>query len=124
MKKNVYLFSTFLFVCSAVYSQEPNFKATIKESDDAFEFYTKYDKSKHQDVVSYMDKVLGKSNNISFSNTQLDAKMTLDDKSKFYIKLSAGTLTMKVSKKENTEENYKKLKRMCEDLSKIAHQKK
>lgn len=123
MKRLFYSIAVLMFMCATAFSQNKNLNVTTKESDDDYEFSAVFDKAKNPEVVSYMDKVLGKPNNISFSNTQLDAKMSLDDKSKFYIKLSPGNIKMKFSKEDNSEANYKKLKNMCENLSKIVHEK-
>ncbi len=124
MKRLICSITTLLLVCTTLFSQNDNLKATTKESDDTYEYSAEFNKDKHPEIVRYMDNILGKSNNISFAKTKLDSKMSLDDKSTFYIKLSPGNLKMKFSKKENTMESYKKLKRMCEGVNEIVHRKK
>lgn len=123
MKKLICSIATLFLLCATTFSQGKTVSATTTESDKAYELSAIFDKDKNQEVLRHMDKVLGKDNNISFANTQLDAKMSLDDKSTFYIKLTPGNLKMKFSKKENTEANYKKLKKMCEELKEIVHEK-
>lgn len=120
MKRLICSLATFLLVCSALFSQNDNIKATTKESDDAYEYSAEFNKNKNPEIVKYMDNVLGKSNNFSFENTKLDSKMTLDDKSTFYMKLSPGNVKIKFSKKENTMENYKRLKRICQGVNEIV----
>lgn len=124
MKRLICSIATFLLVCSALFSQNDNIKATTKESDDAYEFSAEFNKNKNPEIVKYINNVLGKSNNVSFAHTNLDSKMSLNDKSTFYMKLSPGYLKIKISKKENTMENYKKLKRMCQGVNEIVHRKK
>ena len=72
-----------------------------------------YDKSKTRQVQQCIDEHLGAKNNISFVNAETDATITLDDKTKFYIKSSPGELKIKLDKEENSFASYNEIKEMC-----------
>ena len=69
-----------------------------------------------------MDDKIGNRNNVSFANTKIDGKITLDDHTTFYIKKYPGYLQLKLDKEENTVESYQRIRSMCEGIKKIVSQ--
>src|SRR5438477_9345204 len=95
--------------CSQNY-HDGNTNISISETKSSYTMYAHFDKSKTTKVRKYMDEHLGKRNNISFVNTEVNANLTLDDKTKFYIKSSPGELKIKLDKEENSFESYTEIK--------------
>jgi hypothetical protein len=86
---------------------------SVSETKNYFKMSTYYDKSKTREVQKCIDKYLGSNNNFSFVNAETDATITLDDKTKFYIKSFPGELTIKFDKEENSYQSYNEIKEMC-----------
>lgn len=69
---------------------------SISETKDTYSMYAHFNKDKTSEIQRYMDKRIGRSNNISFMHTEMDATITLDDETRFYIKLFPCELKIKV----------------------------
>jgi len=70
-------------------------------------------------VDRYLDKELA-TGNITFVNTEMDADITLDDKTTFYIKKSPGYLNIKLDKEKNSEQAFTKLKGVLEGIGEVV----
>lgn len=70
-------------------------------------------------VHKYMDQQLGKRNNISFVNSEIDATIMLDDHTTFYVRSLPGDLEIKLDKKQNSQESYIQVKKMCEGIKNV-----
>jgi len=79
----------------------------------------KFNPGKTNKVDRYLDKELA-NGNISFVNSEMDADITLDDKTTFYIKKSAGYLNIKLDKEKNSEEAFTKLKGVLEGINEVV----
>ena len=86
---------------------------SISETQKYYSMSAYYDKSKTRQVQLCLDKHLGTNNTISFENAETDATITLDDRTKFYIKSLPGELEIKLDKEENSFESYNEIKEMC-----------
>ncbi len=91
---------------------------SISEDDHTYSMNAHFSKSKMRNVEEYMDSRIGRRSNTSFTNTRIDAILTLDDHTKFYINKSQGTLEIKFDKDENSDESYREIKSMCEGIKK------
>jgi len=78
-----------------------------------------FDKNNTRKAESYMNKIIGNKNKISFINTQTDATLTLDDGTKFYMQKSAGHIEIKIAKDENAPDNYYAVRSMCKELKEV-----
>jgi hypothetical protein len=96
-----------------------NISIHISESEHYFKMYAHYNPNQAGAVDEYMNKHLGRHNNMSFSNSQIDADLTLDDGTKLYMKKHPGNLEIKFNKDENSLASYKEIKDLSEGL-KIA----
>ena len=77
-------------------------------------------RSKTRAVHEYMDKKLGYPNNVSFVNSEIDATLTLQDQTTFYVKSYPGELELKLDKEKNSYEAYERVKRMCEGIKSVV----
>ena len=75
-----------------------------------------FSKSQTKAVERYIDSKLGRKSNMSFANTKIDAKLTLEDQTTIYMKKSPGLLKIELNKEENSDESFEKVKAMCEGL--------
>jgi len=110
----------FCFSCSQ--ADDHNIKIKISESEHYYKMLAHFNKWRTQDVDAFMNDKIGYKNNISFKHTEIDAKITLDDQTTFYIKKSPGYLRLEFDKSENSTDAYQQVKTMCEGIKKIVSQ--
>ena len=70
-------------------------------------------------IQQYMTDAL-KERGFSFSNTQLDALLTLTGGINFYIRSDPGELILKFDKRKNSPADYTKFQKMCNGIKDIA----
>ena len=78
-----------------------------------------FNPDKNDKVDRYLDKELA-TDNISFVSSEMDADITLDDKTTFYVKKSPGYLKIKLDKEKNSEEAFTKLKGVLEGIGEVV----
>jgi len=111
------------FCSSCLIHHDGNTSISISESKDVYSMWAHYSKDKTKEIQRYIDKQVGRSNNISFVNTEMDATITLDDATKFYIKLFPGNLKIKLDKIQNSYQSYAEIKEMCMGIKAIIEKK-
>ncbi|MEP6949266.1 MAG: hypothetical protein ABI863_08335 [Ginsengibacter sp.] len=92
---------------------------SISEDDHYYSMDAHFSKHKMRNVEEYMDSRIGRRSNTSFTNSQMDAMLTLDDHTTFYIKKYPGRLEIKLDKNENSDESYHGIKSMCDGIKKL-----
>ena len=100
------------------FAQSGKAAVTISESNSIYKFSSKFDKAKTKQLQRYMTESL-KGTDFKFTNTQLDAELTLTGGINFYIRSRDGELAMKFDKRKNKPEDYTRFKHMCEGLRDI-----
>ena len=105
-----------LCFCLSCGSGHHNISIHISDSEHYYKMYAHYNPDQTEAVDEYMNKQLGRYNNISFRNSQIDADLTLDDGTKLYMKKHPGTLEIKFDKDENSLASYKEIKDLSEGL--------
>ena len=70
-------------------------------------------------VERWLDKELS-TGDVSFTNTEIDGDITLDDKSVFYIKKSPGFLNIKLDKEKNSDAAYQQVRAVCEGINEVV----
>jgi hypothetical protein len=100
-----------------------NVSVTLTENDNTYELKADFDKALTNKVRSYMNKTVAKGTTTNFENTEVDAQMTLDNHASFYINSHPGKLNLKLDKRKNSAEIYKRFKEMCEGIKTILTQK-
>lgn len=123
MKTKIYLVLVLLAVCwmnihckTGKRSESANISFTVEESEERFCIFADYDPANTKKVESVLDKYLKESNDPSFTNTKLDADMTLRNRTVFHIKHNSGELKIEMDKDRNPGEALRTFKKMAEEL--------
>ena len=90
-----------------------NVSISINESEDRYKLYASYNKRKTRKIQRYLDSEL---NSHLFSSARINATVTLDDQTNFYIKANPGILLIKLNKSENSLESYYRIKELGEGI--------
>lgn len=93
-----------------------NINISVKETVEEYKFSAEFNKNQSKKVQEYMDDFL---NQHTFRNAEIDADMTLDDHTKFYVKTMPGEVKIKLNKEKNTVESYHKIKEMGEGIKRV-----
>ena len=104
------------FIISCSRSGGHNLNYEVSESGTYFTIRAKYDKQQSEEVDRFMDKYFDKHKNVSFTNTVINAILTLDDGTSFYIKKQPGYISIKFNKEKNSPAAYKQMKLLGERL--------
>ena len=108
-----------LFTGCDYYGDNHNINISYKETGQYYSMKAHFNRNKMRDVEEYMDSKIGRKSNMSFTNAQIDGKLTLDDHTTFYIKKSPGRLDIKLDKDENSDDSYQEIKSMCQGIKKV-----
>ena len=107
----------FIISCSRLGGHNINYD--VSESGTYFTIHAKYDKQQSEEVDRFMDRYFDKHKNVSFTNTIIDATLTLDDGTNFYIKKQPGYLSIKFNKEKNSPAAYRQMKLFSERLKTV-----
>lgn len=121
MKKIAILFCVLSLSLIIICCGFPGGSISIKHSeyDHYYEMTAKFNPDRTAAVERWLDKELA-SADVSFTNTQIDGDITLDDKSVFYIKKSPGFLNIKLDKEKNSDAVYQKIRSVCEGIQDVV----
>ncbi|GAB4056090.1 hypothetical protein [Spirosoma litoris] len=115
--KHLSRISGLLFISALLTCCEGNeHKISVKDSDDTYEFFAKFDKSKTQQVQDFINAEVAPTS--SFSGDNVDITTTLDDHTKFKLEESPGRVRIELDKGDNSEASYRRIKKMCEGIKK------
>ena len=89
---------------------------TISDDDDEYEMYASYDVKKTRRIQRLLDRELNIDLGRSGRNTHVDANITLDDKTTFYMRAFPGQLRISFDKNENSDESWEKIQDVCEEI--------
>ena len=121
MKKPAIFFFA-LSICIAIISCGfPDGSISIKHSeyDHYYEMTAKFNPDRTVAVERWLDKELA-TGDVSFTNTQIDGNITLDNRATFYMKKSPGFLNIKLDKEKNSEAIYRKVRSVCEQINEVV----
>jgi hypothetical protein len=76
--------------------------------------------AKQEPCMNTWIKKLGYPNNVSFVNSEIDATLTLQDQTTFYVRSYPGELELKLDKEKNSYEAYERVKKMCEGIKSVV----
>ena len=107
---------SFIAVFSSCLRSHHHTSVSISDSQDVYQMCAWYDKNKTRKVQRLLDEDLKDHNDMSFKNAKVDAMITLDDRTTFYMRLFPGELQIKLDKTENSGESCLKMKEVCEDI--------
>ena len=120
MKKSAIFFCASL--CIAIISCGfPGGSISIKHSeyDHYYEMTAKFNPDRTASVERWLDKELA-TGDLSFTNTQIDGNITLDNQATFYMKKSPGFLNIKLDKEKNSAAICKKIRAACEGIQDVV----
>jgi hypothetical protein len=118
MKKIVIALSISIALISCGF---PGGSISIKHSeyDHYYEMTAKFNPDKTAAVERWLDKELA-TGDVSFTKTEIDGNITLDDNSTFYMKKSPGFLNIKLDKEKNSDAIYRKIRSVCEGINDVV----
>ena len=120
MKKQIALFCALACVIlSSCWHPGHNTSIKFKDNGRYYSMDARFSKSKTRQVEEYMQDRLGTGSHMSFKNTEIDGRVTLDDRITFYIHKYPGYIEIKLDKDENSEESFHKIKAMCEGIKEV-----
>ena len=75
------------------------------------------------DRTAAVEKWLGKeftAGDVSFTNTEIDGNITLDNQATFYMKKSPGFLNIKLDKEKNSDSIYHMIRSVCGGINDVV----
>ena len=124
MKRLLFSIITGIFlagICLSCFDSE-DIKISVTDSDNSYEFYAKYDKTKRREIQNFINNNLAP-NRIAMNEDQ-DVTITLNDKTQFELRESRGKIRIKLDKEDNSAASYIRIKKMCEGIKGIISEKK
>ena len=121
MKNSAIFFCALSFCIAIISCGFPGGSISIKHSeyDHYYEMTAKFNPDRTAAVERLLDKELA-SGDVSFTNTQIDGNITLDNQATFYMKKSPGFLNIKLDKEKNSEAIYRKIRSVCEGINEVV----
>jgi len=113
----LFSFIIFAYVAHKVrvnFVDDNNISIRVRETDDIYQLNASYRRNQTARLQRYMDARLH--TNHLFKNSRMDATVTLDDKTSFYVRSSPGRLLIKLDKNANDEASYIRIKELAEDI--------
>ena len=89
---------------------------TISDSGDDYEMYASFDVNKTRKIQRLLDRELNLDLGSSGRNVHVDANITLDDQTTFYMRAVPGRLRIRFDKSENSGESWEKIHEVCEEI--------
>ncbi len=110
---------TTLLISFSLFGCQNQTKISEKLTDNLiYRFEAKYPNSKTKEVQKILSEHL-KDSGMSFVNKGLNADMKLGNGMSFYIKSEPSILKIVFDKSKNSEEDYLKMKDMCQEIRDI-----
>ena len=109
-------------ICIAIISCGfPDGSISIKHSQYShyYEMTAKFNPDRTAAVERWLDKELA-SGDVSFTNTEIDGDITLDNQATFYMKKSPGFLNIKLDKEKNSAAIYQQVRAVCEGINEVV----
>ena len=112
-----YVLTCLLISCSY---HDDNTSISYKDKEDLYAMKAHFKQDRNKAVENYLNEKIGNKNNISFSNLESDADLTLNDGTKFYLKKYAGHVEIQMDKSENSNQAYYALKEICRGMKEVV----
>ncbi len=105
---------------SCYYHHSNDVAISVKEDEEEYRLSARFDDSKTRAVQNFIKDYTASGKIFKHgSHNKIDATLTLDDNTRFYIKSYDGVLKIKLNKEENSEESYERIKEMCEGVKEL-----
>ena len=114
--------SIVLLCCTVVscWHRRGDVSIQYSESEKYYSMDAWFQEDRTRAVEEYMDDKIGRRSNFSFVNTKVDGRVSLDDHTTFFIKKFPGHLRIKLDKRENSTNNYREIKSLCEGIKEVV----
>jgi hypothetical protein len=122
MKKRMVVWYAFACLLMSCGRHDGNSDITYKDKDDIYTMKAYFNSNRNRAVEDFMNEKIGNKNNFSFSNTETDANITLDDGTAFYLLKKPGHIEIKLDKEKNSPGSYYMIKTMCEEMKEVILQ--
>jgi hypothetical protein len=121
MKRPADLFFVISLCLTVISCGFPDGSISIKHSQYShyYEMTAKFNPDRTAAVERWLDKELP-TGDVSFTNTEIDGNITLDNQATFYMKKSPGFLNIKLDKEKNSDEIYRKIRSVCEGINDVV----
>ena len=124
MKKIFILVAACVFLANIFSScfnyHDNDVSVSIQEDEEEYKLSAHFEDRKTRAVQNFITEYTTSAINFKSSNNYyIDATVTLDDDTRFYIKSKEGLLKIKFDKEQNSEESYEKVKEMCEGVKEL-----
>jgi hypothetical protein len=113
---------TYLIICLlgiSCWHNDHNISINYKNTDRYYSMDANFSRSRTRAVERYLDRKLGRESNMSFVGTDLDGTIALDDHTVFYVEKFPGKLKIKLDKRMNSGEAYRRIKSICENVKMV-----
>ena len=121
MKKSAIFFFALSLCIGVISCGFPDGSISIKHSQYShyYEMTAKFNPDRTAAVEKWLDKELP-AGDMSFTNTEIDGNITLDNQARFYMKKSPGFLNIKLDKEKNSDAIYRKIRTACEGINDVV----
>jgi len=121
MKNSAILFGALSLCITVISCGFPDGSISIKHSQYShyYEMTAKFNPDRTAAVERWLDKELA-SGDVSFTSTEIDGDITLDNQATFYMKKSPGFLNIKLDKEKNSAAVYQQVRAVCEGINEVV----
>ena len=121
MKNSAIVFCALSLSIAIISCGFPGGSVSIKHSQYShyYEMTAKFNPDRTAAVERWLDKELA-TGDVSFTNTEIDGNITLDNQATFYIKKSPGYLNIKLDKEKNSAAVYQQIRAVCEGINEVV----
>ncbi len=121
MRKQILAITCSLFLLSCFSScirwhHHHDTSVTISDSEDEYELSASFDEHKTRKIQRLLDRELNIDLGTSGRRTHVDATITLNDHTTFYMRALPGELRINFDKSENSEDSWIKIQGVCEEI--------
>ena len=109
---------------SSCFHHRHDMSIAVSDDEDSPDSYwdrmdADYGKNKSHAVQVYLNNHLLTNSNTTIHNGFVNDEVTLDDETTFYINANPGELSIRINKKENSDESCERVKKICENIKVI-----
>lgn len=117
MKKSITSLCILLLIAvSSCLNKKNDISVTVSESGTIFKFSARFPEDKTARVEKIMAENLSPNTIMTGGTKHIDATITLDDKTNFYMKSEPGDLNIEFDRYKNTKSSYERIRNMCEEI--------
>jgi hypothetical protein len=104
---------------SCFHFNDHDISISVSDDEDEYETDAAYQRRQTHAVQVYLNNHLLNGKIKLRRNNHVDKEITLDDNTTFYINSEPGSLSIRINKEQNSEEQCERIRMACEDLKEI-----